>query len=170
MKTLLADANHSYVSAQERTWLLEFYNQMEQLGFEKILIGDFDRWGNDTVAFIKPNVKAKTYVVKIAFDGNSVCFRLYCRNVQKHQLFIESAPKHIVEIFTGDIGNCGHCPVGGSVKPDGSCSHRKTYTIHGNQYAKCDGKVFYVPDFSRYPMEDMVALIREIYPMKKYKP
>lgn len=51
-----------------------------------------------------------------------------------------------------------------------SCSHRKTYTIHGNQYAKCDGKVFYVPDFSRYPMEDMVALIREIYPMKKYKP
>ena len=166
IKTLLSDANHSYVSAKERTWLLAFETHMEQLGFKKILIGDFDRWGNDTVAFIKPNVKAKTYIVKISFDGQSVGFRLYCRNVQKHQSYIESAPKHIHEIFTSDIGNCAHCAVGGSVKTDGSCSHRKAYTIHGTQYAKCDGKVFYVPDFSRYPVEDLVSLIRQIYPQK----
>ncbi|MBQ4573825.1 MAG: hypothetical protein IJA85_01375, partial [Clostridia bacterium] len=89
-----------------------------------------------------------------------------CRNVQKHQSYIESAPKHIHEIFTSDIGNCAHCAVGGSVKTDGSCSHRKAYTIHGTQYAKCDGKVFYVPDFSRYPVEDLVSLIRQIYPQK----
>lgn len=163
MERLLLDGNHRYVSAEMRAWLIEFEDQMEQLGFEKVVIGDFARWGTDTIAFIKPNVKAKTYIVKITFDGKSVQFRVYCRNVQKHQSFIESAPKHIGEIFTSAVGNCNHCSVGGCVKPDGSCSHRKTYTILGNQYAKCDGKVFYVPNFSQYPVEDYMALIREIH-------
>lgn len=167
MKKLLLDSNHRYVSDEVRAWLIEFESQMEQLGFAKMVIGDFARWGNDTVAFLKPNVKAKTYIVKISFDGQSVHLRLYCRNVTKIQSYIETAPAHIRDIFTNDIGNCTHCVVGGSVKSDGSCSHRKIYTINGSEYTKCDGKVFYVNNFSQYPIEDSIALIREIQHIKK---
>lgn len=163
MKKLLSDVYHQYIPDETCVWLLDFENQMERLGFEKILIGDFARWGSDTVAFIKPNIKAKTYIVKISFDGQSVQFRLYCRNVKKLQAFIEAAPMHIREIFTSEIGNCARCLVGGCVKPDGSCSHRKIYTINGVRYEKCDGKVFYASDFSRHPVEDFIALIREIH-------
>lgn len=97
---------------------------------------------------IKPNVKAKTYIAKIFFGGITISLRLYFRNIDKHAKHIENASIHVKEPFINDEGRCGYCSVGGCVKPDGSCSHRKTYIIDGITYEKCDGKVFYFHNFN----------------------
>lgn len=118
---------------------------------------------------IKPNVKAKTYIAKIFFGGTAISLRLYFRNIDKHAKHIENASIHVKEPFINDEGRCGYCSVGGCVKPDGSCSHRKTYIIDGITYEKCDGKVFYFHNFNIESLPDYISLITNFYPARGYK-
>ena len=166
MKNIMSDKNFSYIGENDKTFLISFDKKMCDLGYERTEIGDFARWGNYTVAYVKPKVKAKTYISKIFFDGKSISLRLYFRNIDKHTKYIENASNNIKEAFINDEGKCGHCSVGGCVKLDGSCSHRKTYNIDGITYEKCGGKVFYFHNFDMESLRDYISLITKFYPVK----
>lgn len=127
MKSILKDKHFSYVGEKDRTFLIAFDKEIRDLGYARMEIGDFDRWGNYTVAYTKPNVKAKTYISKIFFDGITSSLRLYFRNIDKYAKYIEDAPNHIKEAFINDEGKCKHCHVDGCVNLNGSCNHRKIY-------------------------------------------
>lgn len=166
MENILSNKDFHYITKNDREFLIEFDKKICALGFERIEIGDFLRWGNKTIAYIKPKVKAKNYISKIFFDGINIYFRLYFNNIDKHAKYIENAPNHIKEVFTNDVGRCEHCGIGGCVKPDGSCSHRKTYIINEVIYEKCDGKVFYFQDFNLDKLNDYISLITTFFPIK----
>lgn len=167
MKNILTGKHFSYVSEKDRTFLIAFDNELRDLGYERMEIGDFCRWGNYTVAYAKPNVKAKTYISKIFFDGTTVSLRLYFRNIDRHIKYIEDVPNHIKEAFINDEGICEHCNVNGSVNLNGSCSHRKTYIVDGITYEKCDGKVFYFHNFDIENLNDYISIIKRFYSAKK---
>lgn len=165
MKNILSDQYFNYIGDNDRTFLISFDKEMCDLGYERKEIGDFARWGNYKVAYMKPKVKAKTYISTIFFDGRNILLRLYFRNIDKHANYIETASNNMKEAFINDEGKCEHCSVGGCVKPDGSCMHRKTYIIDGSTYEKCDGKVFYFHNYDIESLSDYISLITEFYPV-----
>lgn len=52
------------------------------------------------------------------------------------------------------------------MKGDGSCSNRKSYTIHSKQYEFCDGFAFWFfsPNLARIP--EYIKLFLHFYPEK----
>ena len=49
MKKILLDKNYHYVEENKRAFLISFDENMCTLGYERIGIGDFTRWGNYTI-------------------------------------------------------------------------------------------------------------------------
>ena len=100
-------------------------------------------------------------------DGTyKAILRMYFSSVDKQRQAIEQAPDYIQQAFTGDYGACKHCH---NMKEDSSCSHRKSYTIHGKQYEFCDGFAFWFfsPDLARIP--EYIKLFLAFYPEKRKK-
>ena len=166
MRNILMNKNLNYVGENNRNFLIAFDKAMCDLGYVRLEKGDFVRWGSYIVEYIKPKIKAKTCISKIVFDGENIWFRLYFRNIDKHIKHIENAKNHIKEAFINDEGKCELCHIGGCVKTDGSCRHRKTYVVDGITYEKCDGKVFYFHDFKIENLHDYMSIITEFYPVK----
>lgn len=92
--------------------------------------------------------------------------RMYFSNVNSQKQAIEQAPDYIQHAFTGNYGACKHCH---NMKEDGTCSHRKSYTIHNQQYELCDGFAFWFfsPDLAGIP--EYIKLFLAFYPDKKRK-
>lgn len=91
---------------------------------------------------------------------------MYFSNVDKQQQATEQAPDYIQQAFTGGYGACKHC---NNMKEDSSCSHRKSYTIHGKKYELCDGFAFWFfsPDIIKIP--EYIKLFLAFYPEKAKK-
>ncbi len=169
METILSGKDFSYLGAIERGFLIAFDQNMYDLGFVRSGIGDFARWGNYTIAYLKPNVKAKNYISKIFFDGKTVAFRLYFKDIDRHAGYIESAPDFIKDSFINDEGKCKHCQASEDGNLDDVCRHRKIYTIDGKTYEKCDGEVFYFHDLQAENVTDYISLITQFYSIKNKK-
>lgn len=116
--------------------------------------------------YTKSGVKSKKSYARVYLRDEGPVVRFYFSDVDAHRQFIEQAPAHIKEAFTREHGKCDHCH---NQKDDGSCKHRKSYTIDGTLYEKCDGITFefWQPGIEKIP--DYTAIFTEFYPARKKK-
>lgn len=167
MKNLLEDVAYSFVCSKDKEFIVAFDAEMNKLGYTcNQTIGDGYCWGRKMIIYTKAGVKSKKSFARIYLRENDLILRMYFSNVDKQRQAIEQAPDYIQQAFTGDYGACRHCH---NMKEDSSCSHRKSYTIHGKKYELCDGFAFWFfsPDITRIP--EYIKLFLAFYPEKAKK-
>ena len=145
MKDLLKEEKYAYVNPQDKEFIVAFDAEMTRLGYTcGHTIGDGYCWGRNMIVYTRAGVKSKKSYARIYMREDGLILRMYFSNVDKQRQAVEQAPDYIQQAFTGDYGACRHCH---NRKEDGSCSHRKSYTLHGKAYEFCDGFAVW---FSRY--------------------
>lgn len=167
MKNLLMDEKYSFVSPNDKDFIIAFTEVMKDIGFENNGIEKYVCWGKYMIAFAKAGLKTKKVVSRFYLRDGCVIFRLYFSNIDGHRETIENAPDFIKSAFTGSQGNCRHCNNKCKDK-NGNCSHRKTYTIDGQTYEKCDGEVFLFENHEMKNIPEYIELLKTFYPGKKY--
>ncbi|MCL2447087.1 MAG: hypothetical protein FWD06_10010 [Oscillospiraceae bacterium] len=164
IKQLLEESRFDFVDADDKAFIVAFDAAMLERGYGLETNGHYKGyvWGRFMLIYRKLSVKAKKVPARIYLRDNEIALRLYFSNIDKHRTYIESLPPHIKGVFTGTHGSCAHCG-------EESCKHRKTYTIDGRVYEKCDGVTFEFgqPDLEKLP--EYLALLDEFYPVKKLK-
>lgn len=164
MEALLEEEAYRFVSAEDKRFIVAFDNEMNRLGYTcNKTIGDGYCWGRKMIIYTKAGVKSKKSYARIYLREHDLILRMYFSNVDKQRQVIEQAPDYIQHAFTGDYGTCGHCH---NKKGDGSCSHRKSYTINDKRYELCDGYAFWFccPDVAKIP--EYIKLFLAFYPQK----
>lgn len=167
MKNLLKREEYRFVCSEDKEFIVAFDAEMNRLGYTcNKTIGDGYCWGRKMIIYTKAGVKSKKSYARIYMREDDLILRMYFSNVDKQRHLIEEAPGYIQQAFTGDYGACKHCH---NMKEDGSCSHRKSYTLHGKRYELCDGFAFWFfsPDTARIP--EYIKLFLAFYPEKKRK-
>lgn len=167
MKSLLKEETYNFISSEDKEFIAAFDAEMNRLGYTcNKTIGDGYCWGRKMIVYTKTGVKSRKSYARIYLRENDIILRMYFSNVDKQRQAIEQAPDYIQQAFTGDLGVCKHCQ---NKKADGSCSHRKSYTIYGKEYELCDGFAFWFfsPDVTRIP--EYIKLFLAFYPEKKKK-
>ena len=166
MKQLLSDDKYNFVSQKDKDFIVAFDEAMVKIGCESGGIVPYVVWGKYMIAYSRAGIKTKNYVGRFYFRDDSVLFRLYFRKIDKHCDYIEQAPDFIKSSFTNEIGNCSHCD--NNCKDDsGNCSHRKTYTLDGRTYEKCDGMVFYFENHDVDNVPKYIELLTTFYPRRR---
>lgn len=130
------------------------------------IIGEGYCWGRKMIIYTKSGVKSKKSYARIYLRDNDIILRMYFSNVEKHSDYIGYAPDYIQMSFTGDYDKGGHCH---NMNEDGTCSHRKSYTIRDKKYEFCDGFAFWFfsPDIDNLP--EYLKLFHTFYPDKGIK-
>lgn len=167
MKDLLKEEAYDFVSSKDKEFIIAFDAEMDRLGYtSNQTIGDGYCWGRKMIIYTKAGVKSKKSYARIYLREDDLILRMYFSNVDKQRPVIEQSPDYIQQAFTSDYGACKHCH---NMKKDGSCSHRKSYTIHGKHYEFCDGFAFwfFTPDLARIP--EYIKLFLAFYPDKRKK-
>ncbi len=162
----LSDPQYSYVSEGDKHFMVAFDQEMLRLGYDfGGTIGSGYCWGRHMLIYAKTGVKSKQVAARIYMRESGIVLRLFLNQIDRHAASIEQAKPFIREVFTGERANCNHCREDG----DGSCKFRKTYTIGGKTYEKCNGLTFefHEPDCSKLP--DYMALLNEFFPIGKRK-
>ncbi len=165
MRDLLEDAAFRFIRSEHKNFIVAFDDEMNRLGYTSGgTIGNGYCRGRKMIIYTKAGVKSKKSYARLYLRENALILRMYFSNVDKQRQAIEEAPGYIQHAFTGDYGSCGHCH---NMKEDGSCSHRKSYTIHGKGYEMCDGFAFWFfePDLAR--LLEYIRLFLAFYPQKK---
>ncbi|OGO91329.1 MAG: hypothetical protein A2Y17_04990 [Clostridiales bacterium GWF2_38_85] len=166
MKDVISKERFDIINASNKAFILAFDTEMRGLGYD--FGGDIGKgycWGPYMIIYSKVGVKATQVAARIYIRENNIVLRLYFSNIDKHRAYIENAPSHIRDVFTGDHGNCNHCENGH--RKDGNCKFRKTYMIDDRNYEKCNGVVFefWQPNMEKLP--DYVDLLKEFYAVKR---
>ena len=162
MEEILSEDRFTMISEADKAFILAFDQQMEKLGYDfGGGIGGGYCWGKYMVIYAKTGVKNKSVAARIYITENGIVLRLFLHHVDQHRAYIENAPGHIQEVFTGSHGNCSCNP-----KKE-NCRMRKTYTINDNLMEKCSGVVFefWKPTVEKLP--DYMDLLKEFYAVKK---
>ena len=166
MKDIISEDRFNIINEADKKFILAFDAVMLEHGRGLETNGLYKgyMWGRFMFVYYKLGVNAKKVAARIYVREDNIVLRLYFSNIDKHRAYIENAPSHIKGVFTSAHGNCDHC---GGKDHEGSCKHRKTYTIEGNIYEKCDGTVFefWQPTMQKLP--DYVALLSEFYASNK---
>lgn len=164
MRTLLDENRFDFISADDKAFMLAFDDEMSRLGYAfGGKIGDGFCWGRYMALYRKVGVKSETVYARIYIRETEIVLRMFLNQVDKHRAFIEKAPAHIKNVFTGPRGDCEHC----HNDKGGVCKFRKTYTIENRLIEKCNGIVFefFEPDLAK--LDYYIALFTEFYPLKK---
>jgi len=164
MNDLLNEERFAFISAPDRAFMLAFNERMAQLGYDYGgQIGSGYCWGKYMLIYTKTGAASKTVYARIYMRDDDIVLRLFLNNVDKHRAFIERAPGHIKEVFTGEFGRCGHC----HNEKGGTCRFRKIYTIDGELIEKCNGLTFWFHRPSTASMDDYMALFSEFFPGRR---
>ena len=125
MIEILQDEKYSFISTEDKTFIISFNSILEKIGFTSgNNIGDGFCWGKYMIKYTKSGVKSKRVYARIYIKNESIALRLFFSNVNKHREFIENAPKHIKEVFIKDgHSDCKYC----RSDKEGKCKFRKTY-------------------------------------------
>lgn len=164
MQQLLQQDEYRFISDGDKAFIVAFDDEMERLGYTcNRTIGEGYVWGRKMIIYTKAGVKSKKCYARVYIREDDLVLRLYFSQVDKHRDAVEQAPDYIQDAFTG-YGTCQHCH---NMKPDGTCMHRKTYTIKDVEYEVCDGLAFWFfkPDTTRLP--EYIKLFTAFYPMRK---
>ncbi|QQO08687.1 hypothetical protein [Breznakiella homolactica] len=168
MKELLKNKAYAFISPADRDFILAFDREMERLGYGSGgTIGGGYCWGRYMIIYTKTGVKSKKSYARMYIRDGDLVLRMYFSDVDSRREAVEAAPEYIREGFTGDYGRCGHCH---NQREDGTCGHRKSYTISGKLCEFCDGFAFWFfnPDVSRLP--EYIKIFTAFYPEKKPSP
>jgi len=162
MKDVINEDRFNIINEADKKFILAFDAAMLDCGWGLETNGLYKGylWGRFMFIYYKLGVKAKKVAARIYIRENGIILRLYFSNIDKRRAYIENAPSHIKGVFTGAHGDCGHC---GDNDHGGSCQHRKTYTIDGKVYEKCDGAVFEFWQPSMQKLPDYMAILDEFY-------
>jgi hypothetical protein len=111
-------------------------------------------------------VKSQKVYARIYLRDEDIALRLFLSGIDKHRQYIEQASAHIKDVFTNEFSDCHHCH---NQKEDGTCKFRKSYTLHGVFYEKCNGNTFWFFQSESEKMADYIGLFTEFYPARKQK-
>ena len=166
MKDIINQERFGIISAADKDFILAFDAEMRGLGYDfGGGIGSGYCWGRYMIIYAKTGVKAKSVAARISIRDDGIFLRLYFSDIDKHRSFLENAPQHIKAVFTGNHGDCKHCATGH--RKDGLCKFRKTYTLDGRRFEKCNGIVFEFGQPSREKLPDYMDLLKEFFAGKK---
>lgn len=164
MKTVLSEERFSFISPENKDFILAFDNEISKLGYGfGGNIGSGACWGKYMIIYSKLGVKSKLVIARIYIREDSIVLRLFFNGIDNHRKYIENSPTFIKEVFVGEHGNCHHC----HNDKGGICKFRKTYTIEDNYIEKCNGIVFefWCPNLEKLP--DYINLLKEFYSVRK---
>jgi hypothetical protein len=162
MKDVIYQERFDSIAASDKEFILAFDKEMLGLGyaFGGSAVPGYV-WGTSMIVWSKIGVKATQVAARVYVRDNAIVLRRYFSNIDKHRAYIENAPRHIKDAFTGSHGDCGCNP------KKVNCNFRKTYTIDGRLIEKCSGVAFEFqgPDLVKLP--DYVGLLKEFYADKR---
>lgn len=159
----LAEERYSFISEQDKAFIVAFDKQFEALGYDcGGTIGGDGNMEKFTIKYGKTSVKSRPCPARIHITRNGeVMLRMYFMNINKHKQYIENAPSHIKEAFTIDWGDCKSCMP--------HCKSMKIYTIGEQLYNKCCHSTAFFNNPSVERLEDYMALYSEFNPRNKPK-
>lgn len=163
MTDFLDEECFDFVNAADKAFIRAFDAEMNRLGYSfRGSIGSGYCWGRYMLIYTRGGEKARNVTARVYLAERGITLRLFLNGVDKHRAFIENAPAHIQEVFTGEYATCKRC----HNDKDGVCKFRKSYTINGRLIEKCNGMTFefHHPEL-RY-LHDYLALYTEFYPVK----
>ncbi len=164
MNELLQEERFNFISGDDKAFILAFNEEMTNLGYDfGGKIGSGFCWGKYMVIYTKSGVKSKNVYARIYMRDVDIVLRLFFNQIDKHRQYIEKAPAHIKEVFTGPFGNCKHC----ENDKGGTCMFRKIYTLDGRLIEKCNGNTFWFHNPGADKVSNYMALFTEFYPKKK---
>lgn len=164
MRNIMSESRFDFISDPDKSFIISFDEEMRRLGYDYgSSIGSGYCWGRYMTIYSKTGAKNKSVTARIYIRDNDIVLRLYFSNIDKHRGYIENAPPYIKEAFTGEHGDCKHC----KNDKNGVCKFRKTYTLDGRLFEKCNGVVFefWQPDVSKLP--GYISLLSEFYKTRK---
>lgn len=163
MNDWLDEERFEFVAQDAKGFIRAFDREMNSLGYDfGGTIGSGYCWGKYMLIYRKTGAKSKTVYARIYLREHSIVLRLFLNGLDDHRGYIEAAPPHIKETFTGDSGNCQHC----HNEKDGRCRFRKTYTIDGRFIEKCNGCTFEFHNPNLQNLGDYIALFTEFFPVR----
>jgi hypothetical protein len=165
MQELLREERFDFVAADQKEFIVAFDEAMGRMGYDcGIWIGNGYCWGRYMLIYRRSRVKSENVYARIYLRENSIVLRFYFNKIDSHRAYIEKAPAHIKEVFTGDdAATCHH----DRNDENGNCRFRKSYTIDGRLIEKCDGITFEFHQPNLEKLDDYLALFSEFYPPKK---
>ncbi len=165
MKNVISESRFDFVSGPDKDFITAFDDEMKKLGYDfGNSIGSGYCWGRYMIIYSKTGVKSKKVAARVYIrqDG-SVVLRLFLSGIDMHREYIEKAEPYIKDVLEGTHGDCSHC------KNDkgGICKFRKTYTLDGRLFEKCNGIVFefHKPDTAK--LSGYIGLLSEFYKTKR---
>ncbi len=154
MEALLRETRFDFISPQDKDFILAFTQAIKELGYD---FGDQISsgycWGKYMIIY----TKGKQCVARLYLREHSIVLRLYLNKIDDHRAFIESGPSFIKTVFTSMAADCKHC----HNEKEGRCQFRKSYTMDGRSYEKCNGLTFEFEDPDLLKLPGYIDLIRE---------
>ena len=164
LKNTLAESRFDFIAGVDKDFILAFDNEINKLGYDSGgNIGSGYCWGKYMIIYSRTGVKSKKIAARIYIREDSIVLRLFFNQIDSHRSYIENAPPHIKQVFTGEHGDCHRC----KNDKNGVCKFRKAYTLDGRSIEKCNGVVFEFrkPDLAK--LQDYISLLSEFYPVRK---
>jgi hypothetical protein len=157
MKDLMLEDRFDMIRQEDKGFIVAFTDKMSELGYGfDGKIGDGFCWGKYMVIYTKSGIRNKNVLARIYIREDGIVLRLYFNKVDAQREFIENAPSHIKDVFSGESGRCNHC----RNEKDGACKFRKTYVIDGIFIEKCNGMTFEFREPDTGKLDDYMDLIR----------
>jgi hypothetical protein len=170
MKEVLADSKFDFITESNKDFIVKFTQEMNDFAYDcGNEIGPGFCWGHYMIIYSKTGVKAKKVIARIYIRDNGtilwggkehhftngIVLRLFLNKIDKHRAYIENAPSYIQEPIIDNNGICRHCK--------SECNHRKTYTINGTYFEKCDGETFWYTEPKVENIGGYMSLLKEFY-------
>ena len=169
MEKLLADEKFSFVSEQDKAFIVAFDAAMLAAGYENNGIQPYVVFGRHKIEYSKAGLKTKKYVARIYLRDDGIALRLYFTDVDRHRGTIEGAPDFIKAPFVNDRGRCKQCDQnGGGIGRKGKCAFKKTYTIDGVLHEKCAGDNYFFNSHDIGNVPRYIDLLAAFYPGRKH--
>ena len=161
------DATGVTISPDDQSFLRALDEGFRKLGYASDGIQPYVCWGKYVVSYYRPGLKTKKYVSRIYLRDDGILFRMYFSNVDAHMEAVMSAPDYIRAAFTREYGRCTRCR-GDKLGVNGTCLHRKSYTLFGTRYDMCDGQVFLFDERTLSAVDAYLSLLCAFYPAPRH--
>ena len=166
MENLLSDTIYSFVSQEDKDFIITFNEAMIKAGYENNDIQPYVVFGKYKIEYYKPGNKTKKYIARIYFREDEIVLRLYFSDIDKHRDYLENAPDFIKKPFVDDSHKCKMPDCKGMITK-GKCRYRKTYTLDGANRIKCSEQSFLFYNMESKNASQYVELLTIFYPVKK---
>ena len=170
MRELLSDEKYSFISRDEKDFVVAFDKAITKIGYENSGIQPYVCFGKYKIEYWKSGLKSKKIVARFYFRDSDIILRLYFTNIDKYREYIENSPDFIKNPFINNRGKCKQCDKsGGGIGKKGKCSFKKSYTIDNILYEKCAGENYYFDSSKISNIPKYIELLTVFYPEKKLR-